>query len=92
MNHLETSPHGFVILSGLSFAVALFVSWAGLRRYVLALGLYSYISELHSPGHIIQPGIGYCRLAKIRKVGLSNKIPKPWLPLPLRRRKVDGWS
>lgn len=37
------------------------------------------------------------RLAKIRRVGLSNsqnskKSSKPWLPLPLRRRTPDGWS
>ncbi|KAJ7636878.1 Mg2+ transporter protein cora-like protein [Roridomyces roridus] len=37
------------------------------------------------------------RLAKIRKVGLSNnsgpgRQRKPWLPLPLRRRSPEGWS
>jgi len=38
------------------------------------------------------------RLARIRKVGLSSNYPrsgksrKPWLPLPLRKRSLDGWS
>ncbi|RDB30358.1 Mitochondrial inner membrane magnesium transporter LPE10 [Hypsizygus marmoreus] len=41
--------------------------------------------------------MGLRKLAKIRKVGLSNnqnsRSPsKPWLPLPLRRRTPDGWS
>ncbi|KAF7348605.1 Magnesium transporter [Mycena venus] len=40
---------------------------------------------------------GLRRLAKIRKVGLSNTNSsrarrKPWLPLPLRHRTPDGWS
>ncbi|KAJ6608245.1 hypothetical protein B0H10DRAFT_2068749 [Mycena sp. CBHHK59/15] len=39
---------------------------------------------------------GLRKLAKIRKVGLSNthssKSRKPWLPLPLRQRTPDGWS
>ncbi|KAH7908649.1 Mg2+ transporter protein cora-like protein [Hygrophoropsis aurantiaca] len=42
---------------------------------------------------------GLRRLAKIRKVGLSNpkhghamRARKPWIPLPLRRRSSDGWS
>ncbi|KAJ7474531.1 magnesium transporter [Mycena galericulata] len=39
---------------------------------------------------------GLRRLAKIRKVGLSNNSNprtrrKPWLPLPLRHRSPDGW-
>ncbi|TFK41455.1 magnesium transporter [Crucibulum laeve] len=38
---------------------------------------------------------GLRKLAKIRKVGLSNnhsrKTKKPWLPLPLRRRNAEGW-
>ncbi|KAF8880068.1 Mg2+ transporter protein cora-like protein [Infundibulicybe gibba] len=39
---------------------------------------------------------GFRRLAKIRKVGLSNtqnssKPRRPWLPLPLRRRSPEGW-
>ncbi|CAK5272049.1 unnamed protein product [Mycena citricolor] len=43
---------------------------------------------------------GLRRLAKIRRVGLSNPEAynarsgkrKPWLPLPLRQRSHDGWS
>ncbi|EGN92508.1 hypothetical protein SERLA73DRAFT_190998 [Serpula lacrymans var. lacrymans S7.3] len=44
--------------------------------------------------------VGFRRLAKIRKVGLSNpnrhrrktQHTRPWIPLPLRRRNADGWS
>ncbi|KAH0834723.1 hypothetical protein J3R83DRAFT_10273 [Lanmaoa asiatica] len=48
--------------------------------------------------------VGFWRLAKIRKVGLTNphankrgtaadsKPRAPWIPLPLRRRNPDGWS
>ncbi|KAH7882311.1 Mg2+ transporter protein cora-like protein [Phlebopus sp. FC_14] len=45
---------------------------------------------------------GLWRLAKIRKVGLTNsntakggsklESRTPWIPLPLRRRNSDGWS
>ncbi|KAK2465603.1 hypothetical protein APHAL10511_002495 [Amanita phalloides] len=39
---------------------------------------------------------GFRRLAKIRKVGLSGnyntKSSKPYLPLPLRKRNLEGWS
>lgn len=45
---------------------------------------------------------GLWRLAKIRKVGLTNsqttnrgsdpKSRAPWIPLPLRRRNFNGWS
>ncbi|KIK92228.1 hypothetical protein PAXRUDRAFT_34611 [Paxillus rubicundulus Ve08.2h10] len=43
---------------------------------------------------------GLWRLAKIRKVGLTNSHSnkrgaaelKPWVPLPLRRRSSEGWS
>ncbi|KAF8430863.1 Mg2+ transporter protein cora-like protein [Boletus edulis BED1] len=46
---------------------------------------------------------GLWRLAKIRKIGLTNpqtskrgttdsKPRAPWIPLPLRRRNPDGWS
>ncbi|KAJ7676465.1 Mg2+ transporter protein cora-like protein [Mycena rosella] len=40
---------------------------------------------------------GLRTLAKIRKVGLSNTTSaksrrRPWLPLPLRHRRPDGWS
>ncbi|RXW22790.1 hypothetical protein EST38_g3063 [Candolleomyces aberdarensis] len=38
---------------------------------------------------------GLRRLSKIRKVGLSSNIPdrspKPYLPLPLRKRNPEGW-
>ncbi|KAF5390724.1 hypothetical protein D9757_002583 [Collybiopsis confluens] len=39
--------------------------------------------------------LGFRKLAKIRKVGLSRpssqKSRRPWLPLPLRRRSQEGW-
>ncbi|KAF8886469.1 Mg2+ transporter protein cora-like protein [Mucidula mucida] len=42
---------------------------------------------------------GFRKLAKMRRVGLSSSMmnrrvqtQKPWLPLPLRGRKSDGWS
>lgn len=40
---------------------------------------------------------GLRRLSKIRKVGLSSNMPsrsapKPYLPLPLRKRNPDGWT
>ncbi|TEB29971.1 cora-domain-containing protein [Coprinellus micaceus] len=40
---------------------------------------------------------GLRRLSKIRKVGLSSSkpsqtSPKPYLPLPLRKRNPDGWT
>ncbi|KAJ7863838.1 cora-domain-containing protein [Mycena olivaceomarginata] len=46
---------------------------------------------------IVVASTGLRRLAKIRKVGLSNTSNsrsrrKPWLPLPLRHRTPDGWS
>ncbi|KIJ99095.1 hypothetical protein K443DRAFT_680247 [Laccaria amethystina LaAM-08-1] len=47
---------------------------------------------------IIVAWVGFRKLARIRKVGLSSnyprggKSPKPWLPLPLRKRSLGGWS
>lgn len=47
---------------------------------------------------IIVAWAGFRTLARIRKVGLSSnypragKSPKAWLPLPLRKRSLDGWS
>ncbi|KIK67883.1 hypothetical protein GYMLUDRAFT_36679 [Collybiopsis luxurians FD-317 M1] len=38
--------------------------------------------------------VGFRKLVKIRKVGLSrssSKSRRPWLPLPLRRRSQEGW-
>ncbi|KAJ7255414.1 Mg2+ transporter protein cora-like protein [Mycena rebaudengoi] len=58
------------------------VAFYGMTGFAMALAAMVGISGLR-------------RLAKIRKVGLSNpnaKSKKPWLPLPLRTRNPDGWS
>jgi magnesium transporter len=55
------------------------------------------ISVLSTGVAVLVAWAGFRRLAKIRKVGLSNTSSnrgtrKPWLPLPLRRRRDEGWS
>jgi magnesium transporter len=85
---MEEMPYAFMAMSTLSSAVALFVAWAGLRRYRIRSLLRTVMFDLRS----------HHRLAQIRKVGLSN--PKrvqdlevrPRIPLPLRRRSSNGWS
>src|SRR5271170_3574872 len=82
MNHLETSPHGFVILSGLSFAVALFVSWAGLRRYVFLPSVCTLISQnyillgiLSNPESVTADSRGSAKLAcliRFRSLGYPS--------------------
>ncbi|EIW74371.1 Mg2+ transporter protein cora-like protein [Coniophora puteana RWD-64-598 SS2] len=60
------------------------------------------LSAFSSAFALLVAWVGFRRLDKIRKVGLSSprrgggnqraNVPRPWIPLPLRRRKTDGWS
>ncbi|KIM78238.1 hypothetical protein PILCRDRAFT_824719 [Piloderma croceum F 1598] len=57
---------------------------------------FAGMSALSAVVALFVASIGLRRLAKIRKVGLSNThnrmtARKPWLPLPLRRRSSDLW-
>ncbi|KAF9003336.1 hypothetical protein BDQ17DRAFT_1242170 [Cyathus striatus] len=54
-----------------------------------------YIMTAFSGGAALLVALtGLRKLAKIRKVGLSNNRgpSKSWIPLPLRGRNLDGWS
>lgn len=87
LSHLESSPYAFFVMSGLSSAIAFLVTWVGLRRHVILS---------HATPSAMECLFLYPRLAKIRKIGLSNtsgnrKTKSPWLPLPLRRREAGGW-
>lgn len=86
---MEHHPYAFYGMAATSAAFALIVAWMGLRKYLHSF--FSLQGLFNDPTKLI-------RLAKIRKVGLSNNpsgnrgTQKPWLPLPLRRRSQDGWS
>ncbi|KAG5716171.1 hypothetical protein E4T56_gene10669 [Termitomyces sp. T112] len=58
---------------------------------------FYFMSAVSAALALLVASVGLRKLAKIRRVGLSSsqnnkRAPKPWLPLPLRRRNTDGWS
>lgn len=56
------------------------------------------MSAVSATAALIAATLGFRKLAKIRKVGLSNsgssraQRSRPWVTLSLRRRPPEGWS